>query len=176
MPFDSDVTTPSTDSDMKAATHNRVQVLDYDNLAKYKDIDELLPKPKTAFILLYEDSPNSGHWTAVGRDVNNDYWFFCSYGSDVDEPLNWTPKTVRISLGAGIKHLSRLFKNREVLYNATPFQNENSDEAVCGDMATFIINETLRGVPFEDALDNLEDLKGPNEKSYAEAIVKYWNK
>ena len=176
MPFDSDITTPSTDSDLKQATHNRVQVIDYDDLAKYKDIDELLPKPKSAFILLYEDSPNSGHWTAVGRDVNDDYWFFCSYGSDVDEPLNWTPKSVRVGLGAGQKHLSRLFKGREVLYNSTPFQDENSDQATCGDFATFIVNETLRGVPFEDALNNLEDLKNEKHKNHSESIVDYWNR
>ena len=175
MPFDTDITTPSTDSDLRTATHNRVKIIDYDGLSKYKDIDELLPRPKTAFILLYEDSPNSGHWTAVGRDIEDDYWFFCSYGSDVDEPLEWTPKSIRVQLGSGQKHLSRLFNGRPVLYNATPFQNENSDEAVCGDMATYIINQTLAGYTFPEALNNLENLKKPNHKTYAEGIIDYWN-
>ena len=174
MPFDSDITTPSTDKDLNIATHNRIKIIDYDGLQKYKDIDELLPHPKTAFILLYEDSPNSGHWTAVGRDIEDNYWFFCSYGSDVDEPLKWTPKNIRVQLGSGQKQLSRLFNGRDVMYNATPFQNENSDEAVCGEFATYIINQTLAGHTFEEALNNLERLKN-NNSTYAQTIVDYWN-
>jgi hypothetical protein len=175
MPFDNDITTPSSDSDIKNATHNRIKVIDYDGLAKYSDIDQILPNKKSAFILLYEDSPNSGHWTAVGRDIEDNYWFFCSYGSDVDEPLKWTPESVRVQLGSGSKYLSKLFNGREVLYNSTPFQDEHSDEATCGDFASFIINQTLAGHTFEEALENLENLRKPNE-SYSSAIVKYWSR
>jgi len=173
MPFDNDIETPSTDSDLRNATHNRIKIIDYDGLSKYNDIEELLPRPKTAFILLYEDSPNSGHWTAVGRDIDDNYWFFCSYGSDVDEPLKWTPKSTRVQLGAGTKYLSKLFNGREVLYNSTPFQNEDSDEATCGDFATFIVNQTLVGHTFQEALDSLERLK-TDQKTYSHAIIDYW--
>ena len=174
MSFDNDETTPSTDSDLKQATHNRVKIIDYDKLKDYNDIDELLPKPKSAFILLYEHAPNQGHWTVVGRDVDDNYFHFCSYGSDVDEPLNWTPTNVRAGLGAGIKHLSRLFNGREVLYNSTPFQDENSDEATCGEFSAFIVNQILSGKPFEEALINLEKLKQP-KTTYAKSIVNYFN-
>lgn len=170
MPFDNDETTPSSDTDLRNATYNRVKIIDYDGLKNYSDIDELLPHPKSAFILLYEDSPNSGHWTAVGRDKNNNYWFFCSYGSDVDEPLNWVPINVRNKLGSGQKHLSRLFNNREVFYNQTPFQNEKSNEAVCGDFVAFIINKVLSGKTFEQSLNDLERIKKPNQ-TYAQAIL-----
>ena len=175
MPFDNDETTPSTDGDLRQATHNRIKIIDYDNLANYNDIDQLLPNSKSSFILLYEDSPNSGHWTAVGRDVNNDYWFFCSYGSDVDEPLSWTPKITRIKLGAGQKYLSKILNGRNVLYNSTPFQNENSDEAVCGDFVAFVVNQNSEGVPFEEILNNIVSLKQPNT-SYAKSIIDYWAK
>ena len=174
MVFDNDITTPSTDGDLRQATHNKIKIIDYDGLSKYNDIDQLLPHPKTSFILLYEDSPNSGHWTAVGRDVNDDYWFFCSYGSDVDEPLSWTPKSTRIQLGAGQKNLSKILNGRDVLYNSTPFQNENSDEAVCGDFVAFVVNQNSEGIPFDEILNNIEKLRKPNE-SYAKAIIGYWN-
>lgn len=173
MGFDDDITTPSTDGDLRQATHNKVKIIDYDGLAKYKDIDQLLPNPKSSFILLYEDSPNSGHWTACGRDVNDDYWFFCSYGSDVDEPLSWTPKSTRVQLGAGQKHLSRIFNDRKVLFNSTPFQNENSDEAVCGDFVAYVVNRNSEGIPFEDILNEIEEMK---DKTYANGIVNYWKK
>lgn len=173
--FDKDITTPSTDGDLRNATHNKIKIIDYDGLAKYNDIDELLPYPKSSFILLYEDSQNSGHWTACGRDVNDNYWFFCSYGSDVDEPLTWTPKSTRIQLGAGQKYLSKILNGREVLYNSTPFQDENTNEAVCGDMVAFVVNQNREGIPFETILDNLQNLKKPYHKSYAHAIIDYWN-
>jgi len=174
MPFDTDTTTPSSDSDLRQATHNRVKIIDYDDLKDYNDIDELLPNTPDAFILLYEHEENSGHWVVVGKDVNNDYFFFCSYGSDVDEPLNWVPKSTRVQLGSGQKHLSRLFDGRPVMYNSTPFQDEKSDEATCGDFAAFIVNEILNHKPYEEALENLEKLKKSNE-TYAQSIVRYWN-
>lgn len=175
MPFDNDVNTPSTDLDLKNATHNRIQIIDYDQLARYNDIDELLPNPKSAFILLYEHAPNKGHWTTVGRDVNNDYYFFCSYGSDMDEPLNWVNLQTRNKVGAGQKYLSKIFNGRPVLYNSTVFQDENTNEAVCGEFAAYVVNETLKGVPFENILQNLENIKEPRHKTYAESIVDYWS-
>ena len=175
MVFDSDITTPSSDSDLRQATHNQVKIVDYDNLAKYNNIEQLLPNPKSSFILLYEHAPNTGHWTAVGRDINDDFWFFCSYGSDIDEPLEWTPKHTREQLGAGQKYLSKLFSNKNVMYNSTPFQDEKSDEAICGDMVAFVVNQNNKGVPFSDILDNLESLKKPHHQTYAHAIIDYWN-
>jgi hypothetical protein len=174
MPFDNDITTPSSDADLRNATNNRVKIIDYDSLSDYEDIDQLLTRTPDAFILLYEHAENSGHWTVVGKDINEEYFFFCSYGSDVDEPLSWVSQDTREKLGSGQKYLSKLFNGRDVLYNKTAFQDENTDQAVCGDMAAFIVNQIMKKKPFETALNNLEKLKLPN-LTYADSIVRYWN-
>lgn len=175
MNFDDDITTPSTDGNIKHATSYKIDILDYDKLNNYNDVDEILPNIKTSIILLYEHAENSGHWTSIGRDINNDYWFFCSYGSDVDKPLEWVPKETREELGSGSKLLSKIFNGRKVLYNPIPFQREGTPEAVCGEFASYVAVKNNEGIPFDDILENIKEMKNKYKvKTYAEAILKYW--
>ena len=52
------------------------------------DLDELLTKDIDYCIVLYEDRPNRGHWTALSK-YDGIYEHFDSYGNKPDKSLEW---------------------------------------------------------------------------------------
>ena len=65
----------------------KATIITYDELSNCKQIEDLLPKHKSYFILLYPvQSVSSGHWISVTRfDKTIEY---CdSYGEKPDAPL-----------------------------------------------------------------------------------------
>ena len=77
------------DSDIRYYLGKDVPILKYSELSKYKMIEQLLPKHKSFFILLYPvTSEMSGHWTCMTR-FNNTIEYFDSYGGLPDSPFKW---------------------------------------------------------------------------------------
>ena len=111
------------------------KIIKYSELNNYNTIDELLPNNPDYVFILYEDSMNNGHWTLVMR-YGNTYEFFCSYGSQVDEPLTWTSEETKDRLHQNYPYLTRLFNNipnqRKVIYNPVDYQSERRDVNTCG--------------------------------------------
>jgi hypothetical protein len=113
------------------------ETITYDELKKYNSIDSLLPNNNSFIYLLYQSSPNYGHWTLLSRyNINNIdiIEYFDSYGGYIDEPLEWS-ETDNHKLGQGKTYLSSLLdgSNYDIIYNAYDFQNEdNLDIATCG--------------------------------------------
>ena len=106
----------------------------YPELRNIKDIEELLPKNDSYFILLYLDTPNSGHWTTLKR-FNNDIQYFCSYGTYPDKQMNWYGKELRKELGESELYLTKLLNKTglNVNYNDVDYQNkDNLDIVTCG--------------------------------------------
>ena len=106
----------------------------YPELRNIKDIEELLPKNDSYFILLYLDTPNSGHWTTLKR-FNNDIQYFCSYGTYPDKQMNWYGKELRKELGESELYLTKLLNKTglNVNYNDIDYQNkDNLDIVTCG--------------------------------------------
>jgi hypothetical protein len=122
-------------------------IIMYNQLPRYKNIEELLPHDKSYFVLMYQDSPNTGHWTVVLRQKNT-VEYFDSYGSYPDKDLNWVSKEKRHSLGIDGKYLSNLFNKTKlkVVYNTEPYQASGKEIATCGRHVVFRIMNINKGL------------------------------
>ena len=116
-------------------------ILKYSDLCKYNDIDEIIPNEKDYAIILYEDSPNRGHWTCICK-LNNNIEFFDSYGGKIDNPLNWTPIEQRKQLNEDVPYLSNLIdkSNYDAIYNDVKYQGMKGGINTCG---RHVINRLL---------------------------------
>lgn len=146
---------PMGDDDIRKY-YPKAKIIKYSELKNYSDIRQILPKNKSFFFLLYERTQNVGHWVLVSR-YNDDgietIEFFCSYGSKIDEPLNWTPIGMRVQLGQDKPYLSQLLNksNFRVIYNPVQYQSKSSKVATCG------AYDTLRAGELEKHNTNLEE-------------------
>jgi hypothetical protein len=109
------------------------RIMTYKELSKHKSLDELLPKDTDYAIILYEDSPNHGHWTALSKH-NKMVEFFDSYGGYPDSQQKWVSKTEREQLGEGKPFLSHLLNEcpYPVRYNHVHYQKADPRIADCG--------------------------------------------
>lgn len=126
------VATPMSDADIKEYVN--APILKYSELSKYPTLHDLLPNVKDCIFLLYEDSPNRGHWVLISRPKEGVAEYFDSYAGYVDAPLQWTSKEERIELGAGRKFLSMLFNkcDEDVVYNRVVYQKDGIGINDCG--------------------------------------------
>ena len=110
-----------------------VKIVPYNELQKYGDIERLLPKNGSYFILLYQDSQNSGHWCCLCRYADC-VEFFDSYGNPPDKQLKWVPEAMRESIGVDGNYLSRMLKGSRMpcIYNKVKYQADGADIATCG--------------------------------------------
>ena len=109
----------------------------YNDLKKYNSIDEILPNKKSYAIILYLNSPNSGHWVSIMRPDNNTIEYFDSYGGEIDKPLSWISKEENAKLGITEPYLTNLLKKSKynIIHNKTQFQLKgkgNEDISTCG--------------------------------------------
>ena len=56
---------PLSDADIARILGNDVKIVKYSELRHLQDIDDLLTNDKDYCIILYEDAPDRGHWTAL---------------------------------------------------------------------------------------------------------------
>jgi len=124
---------PLDDAEIKHYLGQKAKILKYSELAKYKSIDELLPNKKDFAVLLYEESPNVGHWVCLLKYPNT-IEFFDPYGGKPDSQLNWLPKSKATRLGQGRKLLSALLDHcsQKVVYNPIAYQKESPEINNCG--------------------------------------------
>lgn len=133
------IETPLGDDDIRRYLPNS-KIMKYSDLSKYNNIEDLLKKNKDYAFILYEDSPNKGHWVSILRyDPYIEY--FDSYGGKVDDPLNWISKDQRKKLGQDKKLLSKLFDKTKlkVIYNPINYQEDNMTKNIntCGRHSVF---------------------------------------
>lgn len=151
------------------------KILTYSELTNIKKIEDLLPRHKSYFILLYPvQSESSGHWVCLTR-YSKTIEYFDSYGKKPDEPLSWG-KYNNVH-----RRLSELLNNTKlrVDYNNIDFQN-NKDFTIstCGSYAVFrILTMIEMNADLEKNNIILKTLKELNEdKSYDYIIVEFINK
>lgn len=164
---------PMGDDDIKSYLPN-AKIIKYSELSKYKSIDELLPKDKDFCFILYEDSPNKGHWTTVMK-YSPMIEYFDSYGGKVDNPLNWMPKSVNVKLKQDKKLLSKLFdkSNYKIIYNPVDYQEDNASKNIntCGRHATFRVkNLTDCDRNLEQYYKLMSDIKNESGNTYDEIV------
>lgn len=123
-----------------------VPIITYNELPKYNSIEQILPHNNSYAVILYQNSETSGHWTALFRKNNNIY-FFCSYGSKVDEPLKWISKEENRRLGITSSYLSNLLNKSKmpVYYNTISHQDEDKRISTCGRYVVYFIKNMLKG-------------------------------
>lgn len=166
---------PLDDAELKQLLGNP-RILKYDQLKDYSSLEQLLPKRKDYVILLYLDAPNRGHWTAVIRDDNKVY-FFCSYGSQVDEPLSWVDCQTRMKLGVAVPFLTRLFNNDEKFdkyYSPAKYQNDDdTDINTCGRYIVLLLKEMKKNPNYnmEDFYKYLTKIKNKFKLTYDEVVA-----
>lgn len=104
----------------------------YGDLRHYSSIDELLPLRKDYCFLLYQSSPNYGHWCLLSK-YDDTYELFDSYGSKhIDQPLSWTPLAMRKKLNEQEPWLTYLLQPvANVVWNKEDYQSRGQ-AATCG--------------------------------------------
>lgn len=121
-----------SDDDIRRILGRDVKILKYSDLDEFQDLDELLPNPLDYCIILYEDRPDRGHWTALLK-YKGLFEHFDSYGNKVDTPLHWINMKQRRMLDEVEPTLSRLLSQEShFVYNNVAYQNKDSSINTCG--------------------------------------------
>ena len=167
---------PLGDDDIRFYFPN-ANIMKYSELKKFNSIDDILPNDKDYAFLLYEDSPNKGHWVCISRN-NGEYEFFDSYGGAPDSPLKWNDKQTNNMLGQGMKTLSNLFDKTKdnVIYNPVKYQEESSDVNTCGRHCVFRIKNIKDGKNLNQYYNLMKKLKENTGKNYDEIVASFVKK
>lgn len=162
------------DDDIRELLPN-AKIIQYDDLDKYGSIEQLLPKNNTYAIILYESEQNSGHWVCILR-YDDIIEFFCSYGSKIDEPLNWISDEKNEELGQADRALMKLLKKTplKVVYNKYKFQKEDPNIATCGRHTISRIQKMLEGYNLQEYINWFKDNKPKNmtNDEFIDSIIK----
>jgi hypothetical protein len=152
------------------------RILKYNDLKKFKTIEQLLKTHKSYVIILYPvSSPISGHWISLTRyrDVIE---YDDSYGGTVDAPFNWSSSNFKNNK----RYLSELLKKTKLktVYNSIDFQSKRDLISTCGCYAVFRIL-TMLELDADLQKNNLllQSLKESNpELGFDDIIIQYIDK
>ena len=159
---------PMSDSDIREYLPNDNNIIEYSEIAKYNDINEMLPYPNSYKVILYEQEDNDGHWATIKTDGPNIY-YFDSYGNKIDHPLSWS-KDNNYRLGQGKHYLTNLLNktNKQVQYNDVAYQAPSYDLATCGAHCVSFIKS---GKNLKDYFKMMKQLKKETGKSFDDIVV-----
>ena len=150
-----------------------VKIIKYSDLIKYESLDELLPKEQDAVFILYQDSPNSGHWTLTIRN-GNQIQFFDSYGGEPDSQLRWLPERMRQQLKTNVPYLTNLFNksNFDIVYNPIKYQSEKKtyDINTCGRHCSLRLKTFLNGKTLNQYYQDMKKIKKITGGSYDDIV------
>jgi hypothetical protein len=161
---------PLEDYDLKKILGSGIKIITYKELAPIMDITELLPNSNSEVVLLYEQEKNTGHWACLKR-INNNIYYFQSYGGDIDEPLKWS-KDNNEMLGQTQPFLLNLLLKSplNVYYNDYSFQNiKNPNITTCGLWCAVFLKSNLS---LQEFLKRFLKLKKKSKLSNDELITK----
>lgn len=170
---------PMDDSDIRQYLPN-AKIMRYSGLARLSDIEQLLPTDKSYVVLLYENTPGSGHWVALmryGRTIE----FFCSYGSKIDAPLRWQNPKDNAMLGQTAPFLSQLLNKAKrkfrAIHNPVAYQSKRDGVATCGAWDVMRINQMKNhNQDLQDFHQFMESVKKETGLTYDEIVVNYVSK
>ena len=132
------MTEPMSDADLEVYLP-QAKILMFRELKNYPTIQSILRKPRDYFIMLYEHTPQNGHWVAVMR-YESTIEFFCPYGSSPyspNSPLEWNSPEQNQVVDATHNYLEDLLNNAKtqgwsVIYNKMDFQEKRNNINTCG--------------------------------------------
>ena len=164
------------DQDLKFYLPNAL-ILKYNELAKFKTIESLLPKHKSYVILLYPvASEMNGHWVALTR-FNKTIEYSDSYGLAPDIPFTWSTSKFQNNK----RYLSELLNKSKynVVYNSIDFQSKRDEMiSTCGAYAVFRVLTMIElNADLEKNNLLLQTLKDSNEDmTYDDIVIQFINK
>ena len=166
---------PLSDDDIKHILGSDCKILEYKDLLKYRNINEILSKDRDYFVLLYELKASSGHWTTVLK-YNNTLEHFDPYGIKPDGELNWIGASIRKRLHEQFPYLSKLFNesNMNVIYNHTRFQSYNTVISTCGaHVAHRIYRFIHNNFDLDDYTNYMNHIRNEYKLSYDEVVSEF---
>ena len=166
-----------SDSDIRKILGRRCRIIKYNELSKYSDLTQLLPKEKDYVVILIEDSPDHGHWVSLSK-FKNRYQWFDAYGNRIDADLRWTSMKMRKSLHEDIPYLTRLLDASELdcIYNNIKYPEMDSDINTCGDHVCHYLYRMINdNMDLQDYYNFMKDLKRKTGYNYDE-LVSIWAK
>jgi len=159
-----------SDSDIKLYFPN-AKIISYNELQKYDNIYELLPRPGSYAFILYQQSENCGHWVLLYM-AKKYIEYFDSYGKKIDEPLNWLSKRENADLDIRMPYLSKLLlsSGKDIIYNAYCFQGKSKGISTCGRHCVLRLKMALDGVHLKDYIKLLEKTQKKTGRDYDEIV------
>ena len=141
----------TTATQLNAKLQTPLNIVYYPDLQYIDNIDQLL-KDKSSFILMYQKSPEFGHWVLVSksRQYPLTLEYFDPLGGSVDKYLN----EFQYSQGAqypGSNYLThRMQKSRykDLLWNGVDLQKDSPDIQTCGKWC--LLRHLLLFVPLDE--------------------------
>lgn len=100
---------------------------------KYSELKEFDALPRLPFILLYETSPDFGHWVLI-TETPEGIEHFDSYGLKPDGEFSFVPLMFRAQSGQASPHLVKLLLDTGVPINfsGAKLQSTRTPTATCG--------------------------------------------
>ena len=164
---------PLSDDDLRRILGSSLKIVKYSYLDTLEDLNQLLPQPLDCCIVLYEQVPNVGHWTALSK-YNGLFEHFDSYGGKPDAPLRWVNLKMRYRLNQATPHLSELLERQPYIYNTVKFQSDEHKVNTCGShVAHRLYQLIINHMTLEDYQDYMKELKRETGRSY-DYIVAEW--
>jgi hypothetical protein len=129
-----------SNSDILKLTDDKCNVMSYDELQKFKTLDDALGS-HNALVVLYEFKENFGHWCCVIKQSDKLIEFFDPYSSKPDREFSFLPEQYKL-----FPYLSKLMYESpyKLSYNEHKFQKNGGNINTCGRWcATRIILKSL---------------------------------
>ena len=152
------------------------KMIEYNDLADYNEITDLLTKPIDYVIILIETTAdNVGHWVALLR-YGITIEFFNSYSGKPDfQKNNFISKEKNIEFGQTQNYLTSLLlrSNFNIIYNKLQLQQYSNGSTTCGRFVCArvlcLLNDNMDLKQFLEFMMKLKN-KFKNKKSYDEIV------
>lgn len=168
------VADPLDDKELRAVLGRNAKIVPYHKLSQYRSIDELLPKPKDAAVLLYENRPMDGHWVGISKN-NGEISFFDPYGEVIDKQLQYSKYSKERVVGEGDTSLRNLLSTSKlpVYFNDYKYQRDGTGVNTCGrHVSNFIHYNQNEGLDLEDYNEMMMKAQKQTGLPYDELIAK----
>lgn len=177
------IKTPLTDDDLNRflGIKNKNKILKYSELAKYNDMNDLLPKDKSYIIILIEYEKNTGHWICLLR-YNKVIEIFNSFGTKHDDDDFVNSDEINNYLGQSALFLNKLIEDEikdkefEIVYNKIQFQEKSKHINTCGrHIVNRIICMKYYDMTLKDYIKFMKDTKIKTKLNYDEIVSEIIN-
>ena len=169
---------PLSDADLAKILGSDVKIIKYSELRHLRDIDDLLTNEKDCCIILYEDAPDRGHWTALCK-YDGLYEHFDSYGVKPDTELKWISAKRNRQLNQDEPYLTQLLKQEEerYIYNDVAYQNKDTSVNTCGSHVVHRLHRLMKdGMCLEDYHRYMKSIKEEFNIGYDVIVAEFVNK